>query len=198
MPGSSGYIIICSLITVVTAVNTVLNVDEINSIHYAIDILNKPVVKDQGWDGEVMTVVNKHGQEYICSLPSVAPLDSDLKHDDDIFDQLVDISVLLKPMETAPCLIKTVDWWTYEFCYGSVIKQYHLEDNKATGPIIILGKYESEYNWRNSSETKNRLQRFHSQFYVNGTKCDLTTEPRRTEVRNGCLQLGDDICVLAL
>lgn len=34
---------------------------------------------------------------------------------------------LLKPMETAPCLIKTVDWWTYEFCYGSVIKQYHLE-----------------------------------------------------------------------
>ncbi|KAG7175388.1 putative OS-9-like [Homarus americanus] len=92
MPGSSGYIIICSLITVVTAVNTVLNVDEINSIHYAIDILNKPVVKDQGWDGEVMTVVNKHGQEYICSLPSVAPLDSDLKHDDDIFDQLVDIS----------------------------------------------------------------------------------------------------------
>ncbi|XP_064109668.1 LOW QUALITY PROTEIN: protein OS-9-like [Macrobrachium nipponense] len=93
---------------------------------------------------------------------------------------------LLKPMETAPCLIKTVDWWTYEFCYGSVIKQYHLEDHKASGPILILGKYESEYNWKNSSETKNRLQRFHSQFYVNGTKCDLTGEPRRTEVRFHC------------
>lgn len=58
-----------------------------------------------------------------------------------------------------------------------------IPDNKASGPIIILGKYESEYNWKNSSETKNRLQRFHSQFYVNGTKCDLTGEPRGTEVR---------------
>ncbi|KAK8744618.1 hypothetical protein OTU49_000534 [Cherax quadricarinatus] len=181
-----GYIFIGFILTVAAALNTVLNVDEINSIHYAIDILNKPVVRDQVWDGEVMTVMNKHGQEYICSLPSVAPLDSDFKPDDDILDQLVDISVLLKPMETAPCLIKTVDWWTYEFCYGSVIKQYHLEDNKASGPIIILGKYESEYNWKNSSETKNRLQRFHSQFYVNGTKCDLTGVPRRTEVRFHC------------
>nr|XP_053633104.1 protein OS-9-like isoform X1 [Cherax quadricarinatus] len=181
-----GYIFIGFILTGAAALNTVLNVDEINSIHYAIDILNKPVVRDQVWDGEVMTVMNKHGQEYICSLPSVAPLDSDFKPDDDILDQLVDISVLLKPMETAPCLIKTVDWWTYEFCYGSVIKQYHLEDNKASGPIIILGKYESEYNWKNSSETKNRLQRFHSQFYVNGTKCDLTGVPRRTEVRFHC------------
>ncbi|KAG0726980.1 Protein OS-9 [Chionoecetes opilio] len=61
-----------------------------------------------------------------------------------------------------------------------------IADNKASGPIIILGKYESEYNWRNSSETKNRLQRFHSQFYVNGTKCDLTGEARGTEVRFHC------------
>ena len=62
-------------------------------------------------------------------------------------------------------------------------KHFLIPDNKASGPIIILGKYESEYNWRNSSETKNRLQRFHSQFYVNGTKCDLTGEARGTEVR---------------
>ncbi|KAK7080147.1 Protein OS-9 [Halocaridina rubra] len=174
------------LFTTCQCLNTVLNLDEINSIHYAIDIINKPVIKDQVFEGDILTVVNKFGQEYICSLPKVAPSDSDSKNEENILDQLVDISGLLKPMETAPCLIKTVDWWTYEFCYGSVIKQYHLEDNKASGPILILGKYESEYNWKNSSETKNRLQRFHSQFYVNGTKCDLTGEPRRTEVRFHC------------
>ncbi|KAK4313059.1 hypothetical protein Pmani_015578 [Petrolisthes manimaculis] len=134
-----------------------------------------------------MSVVNKHGQEYLCFLPNVPSMsESDMKRDDDILDQQVDISELLKPMETAPCLIKTVDWWTYEFCYGGVIMQYHLEDNKASGQIIVLGRYESEYNWRNSSETKNRLQRFHSQFYVNGTRCDLTGEPRNTEVRFHC------------
>ncbi|XP_068202661.1 protein OS-9-like isoform X2 [Palaemon carinicauda] len=177
---------LCVLFIVTESLNTVLNLDEINSIHYAIDILNKPVIKDQVYEGDVMTVINKYGQEYICSLPKIAPSDADAKSEENILDQLVDISGLLKPMETAPCLIKTVDWWTYEFCYGSVIKQYHLEDNKASGPILILGKYESEYNWKNSSETKNRLQRFHSQFYVNGTKCDVTGQPRRTEVRFHC------------
>ncbi|KAK3868668.1 hypothetical protein Pcinc_025968 [Petrolisthes cinctipes] len=105
------------------------NVDEINnSLDYAVDILNTPVLKDQAWEGEVMSVVNKHGQEYLCFLPNVPSMsESDMKRDDDILDQQVDISELLKPMETAPCLIKTVDWWTYEFCYGGVIMQYHLE-----------------------------------------------------------------------
>ncbi|XP_063873973.1 protein OS-9-like isoform X1 [Scylla paramamosain] len=186
MAGGALHLVFVSLFTLVPALHTTLNVDEINSVHYAVDILHKPVIKDQVREGEVMAMVNKYGQEYLCFLPAVVPLHSEYKHDDDILDQLVDISVLLKPMETAPCLIKTVDWWTYEFCYSSVIKQYHLEDNKASGPIIILGKYESEYNWKNSSETKNRLQRFHSQFYVNGTKCDLTGEPRSTEVRFHC------------
>ena len=39
-----------------------------------------------------MTVVNKHGQEYVCSLPKVAPSDSDAKNEENILDQLVDIS----------------------------------------------------------------------------------------------------------
>ncbi|XP_076054209.1 uncharacterized protein LOC143032884 isoform X2 [Oratosquilla oratoria] len=176
------------------ALNTFLNVEELESLHYAIDIMNKPVLREQVWEGEVMTVINKHGQEYICSLPNVPVSEKQTKKDENILDQLVDISVLLRPMETAPCLVKTKDWWTYEFCYGSVIKQYHLEDNKAQGPILILGKYESEYNWKNSTETKNRLQRFHSQFYVNGTKCDITGEPRRAEVRFHCEEgVGDYI-----
>ncbi|XP_063605719.1 protein OS-9-like [Penaeus indicus] len=179
-------VVVGTLLATGNTLNTVLNVEEITSIHYAVDIIEQPVSREQHLEGEVISVVNKHGQEFVCSLPSVTPTDADNKSDENILDQLVDISGLLKPMETAPCLIKTVDWWTYEFCYGSVIKQYHLEDNKASGPILILGKYESEYNWKNSSETKNRLQRFHSQFYVNGTKCDLTGEPRRTEVRFHC------------
>lgn len=39
-----------------------------------------------------MAMVNKYGQEYLCFLPAVGPLHSDFKHDDDILDQLVDIS----------------------------------------------------------------------------------------------------------
>ena len=43
-------------------------------------------------EGEVMAMVNKYGQEYLCFLPAVVPLHSEYKHDDDILDQLVDIS----------------------------------------------------------------------------------------------------------
>lgn len=47
----------------------------------------------EAWDGEVMTVVNKHGQEYLCFLPAVPAIsESDVKRDDDILDQQVDIS----------------------------------------------------------------------------------------------------------
>ena len=35
------------LLTITNALNTVLNVDELNSIHYAVDILNKPVLKEK-------------------------------------------------------------------------------------------------------------------------------------------------------
>lgn len=43
---------------------------------------------------------------------------------------------LLKPMEAAPCLIKKKDWWSYEFCYGSVIKQYHLEGKQFANTVL--------------------------------------------------------------
>lgn len=46
----------------------------------------------QHLEGEVISVVNKHGQEFVCSLPSVTPTDADNKSDENILDQLVDIS----------------------------------------------------------------------------------------------------------
>ena len=39
-------------------------------------------------------------------------------------------------MEGAPCLVTTKDWWTYEFCYGHVIKQYHLEGKNVIFSLI--------------------------------------------------------------
>ncbi|KAB7497801.1 Protein OS-9, partial [Armadillidium nasatum] len=173
---------------------SLLNIEELNSVHYNIDIVNSPVLKDQEWTSNIVKVTNKHGQEYICTLPEVTIPENENKKEEDLLDQLVDISELLKPMESAPCLIKKKDWWSYEFCYGSVIKQYHLEDNKVVGNILILGKYESEYNWKNNSKTKNKLQKFHTQSYVNGTRCDITGEPRRAEVRFHCEEgMGDYI-----
>ena len=41
--------------------------------------------------------------------------------------KITDVKKLLDPMEDENCLLKTKDWWTYEFCYGSEIRQYHME-----------------------------------------------------------------------
>ena len=42
---------------------------------------------------------------------------------------------------------QTKDWWTYQFCYGEEITQYHMENGKIAGDIISLGKYESDKTW---------------------------------------------------
>ena len=50
-----------------------------------------------------------------------------------------DVATLLEPLTDLPCLFKTKDWWTYEFCYGRHIKQYHLENDKPVGVVMMLG-----------------------------------------------------------
>lgn len=37
----------------------------------------------------------------------------------------------LEPTITEECLIYTKDWWSYELCPGSVVKQFHMEGRNA-------------------------------------------------------------------
>ncbi|KAK3106514.1 hypothetical protein FSP39_021483 [Pinctada imbricata] len=136
-------------------------------------------------------VTSKFGQSYLCSFPNQVEAEKK-KDEEEKVAMETGISELLRPMETGPCLFKTRDWWSYEFCFGKHIRQFHLEDGKVSGNVIMLGYYESDYNWDNGTEkeskykARNRLNRYHSQQYVNGSKCDLTGKARRTEVRFVC------------
>lgn len=92
-------------------------------------------------------------------------------------------------MKDAPCLLKTKDWWTYEFCYGRHIRQYHMEDSEIKGEVLYLGYYQSAFNWDDETakaSKQHRLKRYHSQTYGNGSKCDLNGRPREAEVRFLC------------
>ena len=68
-------------------------------------------------------MVNMNGQKYTCSLPETPDLITDgVKAED---ESEVDIDHLLSPLESAPCMFLTKDWWTYEFCYKRyVLKRF--------------------------------------------------------------------------
>lgn len=142
-------------------------------------------------------VSNKYKQLYECRLPAQAVR----FHQDPATEPETqgytgpDIPDLLSPMHDAPCLIKTKDWWTYEFCNGQHIRQYHLEDTEIKGDILFLGYYESDFDWNNETakvSKQHRLKRYHSQTYVNGSKCDLNGNPREAEVRFVCEEGSGD------
>uniref|UniRef100_A0A3Q2V5U2 Endoplasmic reticulum lectin n=1 Tax=Haplochromis burtoni TaxID=8153 RepID=A0A3Q2V5U2_HAPBU len=162
---------------------------------YGIQILPDPVILGQ--TEEVMMVSSKYKQLYECRLPAQAVRfhqDPATEPDSEGYTG-PDIPDLLKPMHNAPCLLKTKDWWTYEFCHGQHIRQYHLEDTEIKGDILFLGYYESEFDWSNETakaSKQHRLKRYHSQTYVNGSKCDLNGNPRETEVRFVCEEGSGD------
>ncbi|XP_061076239.1 protein OS-9 isoform X2 [Conger conger] len=184
-------------LTCLFTVSAFLNLDELNEMKYGIQILPDPVIMGQAKSEEVMLVSSKYKQLYECRLPAQAVR----FHQDPAAEPEPQgysgpgISELLKPMHSAPCLVKTKDWWTYEFCYGKHIRQYHLDDSEIKGDVLFLGYYESEFDWNNETakaSKQHRLKRYHSQSYVNGSKCDLNGKPRETEVRFLCEEGSGD------
>eukprot|EP00252_Welwitschia_mirabilis_P010644 TRINITY_DN2403_c0_g1_i2.p1 TRINITY_DN2403_c0_g1~~TRINITY_DN2403_c0_g1_i2.p1 ORF type:complete len:233 (+),score=48.06 TRINITY_DN2403_c0_g1_i2:237-935(+) len=96
------------------------------------------------------------------------------------------------------CLTRLEGWWSYEFCYKGKVRQVHLKDQKVVQEFI-LGVYDekaTEAIHQNSPDvsvqkdprSKTAAQRYHAHVYKNGTICDLTNEPRETEVRFVCSQ----------
>uniref|UniRef100_UPI00358E8731 protein OS-9 isoform X2 n=1 Tax=Myxine glutinosa TaxID=7769 RepID=UPI00358E8731 len=167
-----------------------LNVEELMEAQYTLEISAEPVISGQAGDVNMLEVTSRFGQHYECLLPTQGvKLDISLAKDDKVDSHSGNVSELLQPMEAEACLTKKVNWWTYEFCYGKSIKQYHMEGTEIQGEILLLGLYQSDFIWGNSTlkeSRKHRLQRYHSQRYVNGTPCDLNGMARETEVRFTC------------
>ncbi|KAJ7317682.1 hypothetical protein JRQ81_003844 [Phrynocephalus forsythii] len=172
-----------------------LNLHELSELKYGIEIGAEPVMAGQSKLADVVTISSKYKQKYECRLPAAAvKIHQDKEEDPQSYTGL-GISELLKPMEAAPCLIKTKDWWTYEFCYGKHIQQYHMEESEIKGDILYLGYYQSAFDWDNETakaSKQHKLKRYHSQTYVNGSKCNLNGKPRESEVRFLCEEGSGD------
>nr|KAF6369936.1 OS9 endoplasmic reticulum lectin [Myotis myotis] len=166
-----------------------LNLEELSEMRYGIEILPLPVLGGQSQASDVVIVSSKYKQRYECRLPAGAIHFQREREEETPAYQGPGIPELLSPMKDAPCLLKTKDWWTYEFCYGRHIQQYHMEDSEIKGEVLYLGYYQSAFDWDDETakaSKQHRLKRYHSQTYSNGSKCDLNGRPREAEVRFLC------------
>ncbi|XP_004401803.1 PREDICTED: protein OS-9 isoform X6 [Odobenus rosmarus divergens] len=166
-----------------------LNLEELSEMRYGIEILPLPVMGGQSQASDVVIVSSKYKQRYECRLPAGAIHFQREREEEAPAYRGPGIPELLNPMKDAPCLLKTKDWWTYEFCYGRHIQQYHIEDSEIKGEVLYLGYYQSAFDWDDETakaSKQHRLKRYHSQTYGNGSKCDLNGRPREAEVRFLC------------
>ena len=100
-------------------------------------------------------------------------------------------------------------WWTYEYCVGSHVRQFHLEGETVANDIN-LGNYDASTPKRNLEETvdadgvyeevssdvikaltkvgtDSAMTRYAVQYYNGGTPCDIgSQEMRSTDVRLYC------------
>jgi protein OS-9 len=166
----------------------ILDFDELKSIYYGIDILDKPLLLQNEPPNDAVILSSKYGQLYQCTHPPVLSLQDQKQADYKARNSSV--VELLSPLKTRSCLSYTKGWWTYEFCYGREIKQYHAEDGKIVGDVIFLGNFESDFDWSNASaklsQKQKSAERYHSQTYVNGSYCELIDKARTTEARFIC------------
>ncbi|GFQ01590.1 protein os-9 homolog [Phtheirospermum japonicum] len=156
-------------------------------------------------DQESIVMPNNNGEKFLCYLPKVEKSKSGkLVAQQNISSMIVDSETHVKlktPDELLEvikdrCFIRQEGWWSYEFCHLHRLRQIHLEDEKVVQEFI-LGVYDkeaTEANNQNLSDistlkdprSKDASQRYHAHIFTNGTLCDLTNEPRETEVRFVC------------
>ncbi|KAL6226226.1 hypothetical protein ACLB2K_000189 [Fragaria x ananassa] len=156
-------------------------------------------------DQESVVMPNKNGQNFICYMPTV----EEAKSGKPILQQNTSSMIVEteKPVKMKTpdellevlkdqCFIREEGWWAYEFCYQKKLRQIHVEDEKVVQEFV-LGIYDAEataaYNQNLSDisflkdpRSKDAYQRYHPHQYTNGTTCDLTNQPRETEVRFVC------------
>ncbi|KAA8522943.1 hypothetical protein F0562_009366 [Nyssa sinensis] len=156
-------------------------------------------------DQESVVIPNKSGDKFLCFLPKVEKSKSGKPVTQQNTSSLIletEKRIKLKTPDELleafkdQCIIRQEGWWSYEFCYQKKLRQVHLEDEKVVQEFV-LGVYDAEataaYNQNLSDistlkdpRSKDASQRYHAHQFTNGTICDLTNQPRETEVRFVC------------
>eukprot|EP00108_Taenia_solium_P000593 TsM_000304100 transcript=TsM_000304100 gene=TsM_000304100 len=146
--------------------------------------IKKESVKLSEVQGNHFEVVSVTGQQFSCTVPNVTKQNEypDLapKNTSD------DIQNVFASWNMSSCLNWFAGWWTYELCIGREILQYH-KDKDVVLASTSLGSFAKDFDWGQAEKSDLQVRnRYHSQFYDQGSICDVTGKPRSTEVQFSC------------
>lgn len=146
--------------------------------------IRREFVKLSEVQGNHFEVVSVTGQQFSCIVPNITKQNK--------YPSLVlrntsdDIQTVFASWNTSSCLNWFAGWWTYELCIGREILQYH-KDKDVVLTSTSLGSFAKDFDWGQAEKSDLQVRnRYHSQFYDQGSTCDVTGRPRSTEVQFFC------------
>ncbi|KAG0614315.1 hypothetical protein M758_6G167400 [Ceratodon purpureus] len=161
-------------------------------------------------DQETMVMTDRDGKKFQCNIP--APVSTKVVNKDEVQQNGTSTSLVADEWSSRKtpedlldvlkdrCFRRYEGWWIYELCYKGHLRQFHLHDKKIVQEFV-LGTYDAEatavlhsnspnVSLQKDPRSQNAAQRYHAHVYTNGTICDLTNQPRETEVRFVCSETG--------
>ncbi|KAK3898474.1 glucosidase II beta subunit-like protein-domain-containing protein [Staphylotrichum tortipilum] len=173
---------------------------------------------DETQISETYEIINNAPFRYLCSVPVLAPppalnrTATELAKAEEAreFTRASAKGWELMSDLDGTCMYFTAGWWSYSFCYGKDVAQFHALPGRPGEPPMrdeksleyILGKTPAPNNPEQDAETTTSSntglappnaqlqvkgdQRYLSQQLDDGTICDLTGRPRTIEVQYHC------------
>lgn len=179
-----------------------------DTLHYLLDNQVSTYINSvKSTNNSEIEFMKYNNETYLCTYPTLS--NQDLTTEDLQELKTWQKSELLEAKEYAAqalykdmmgeCIYYLKDWWTYSFCYGRDIKQFHIDpsqlklgvppDFRNADMLFVLGMFD-----RKPSGTMNYKVNIKNEGEVNylsytlnkGTVCDLTGKDRSTEVQFYC------------
>ncbi|GMF27969.1 unnamed protein product [Phytophthora fragariaefolia] len=136
----------------------------------------------------------------------------DPQHSDADDSDLLTVRSLLQPLEDAhTCVTRNEGWWTYEFCFGRSLRQYHRDGDGRITADFSLGQFDAAANRElersGSALVSEHIDATHDvsrpaylELYDHGTFCKEfeSRAPRKAKVFYYCSQGGTSHHILTV
>ncbi|GMF10652.1 unnamed protein product [Phytophthora lilii] len=154
----------------------------------------------------------KGGEREVAAFLVGSRVFCDPQHSDADDDDLFTVRSLLQPLEDAhTCVTRNEGWWTYEFCFGRSLRQYHRDGDGRITAEFSLGSFDTagnrELERSGSALVSEHIDATHDvsrpaylELYDHGTFCKEfeSHAPRKAKVFYYCSQGGTSHHILTV